>query len=73
MLRKNVIGCVAILLAAIATCAFARQGTLIVHQSAELGLSKVTVGGVQYDRVSLPRLMNTMTAGAPELPAQLVK
>ncbi len=73
MLRRNVPGCVAILLALLSGSAFARQGALIVYQPDALGLSTITVDGIQYDRVRLPRLMNTMVPGAPELPMQLAK
>ncbi len=50
----------------------AQPAATVQHQSAELGLTTVTVEDVTYDKVFLPNTISTMVPGEPQLPVQLV-
>jgi parallel beta-helix repeat protein len=52
--------------------AFPQPRHQVVHQSADLGLAKTVIEGIEYDKVSLPRLITTLNPGEPELPVQMI-
>gem|GEM_PF-6769611 len=62
----------AVIIGLLASRTVAIPGASIACQPAELNLSKISAGGLEYYRVSLPNLIPTMNAGEPELPRQLV-
>ncbi|MEW6685894.1 MAG: C25 family cysteine peptidase, partial [Candidatus Edwardsbacteria bacterium] len=69
---RNLFFSTAVLLGLLVGFAFADPGTKVVHPQTELSTNKITVEGVEYDQVNLPRLLSTVTPGEPQLPMELV-